>query len=64
MSEIQWQKSSYSANHDNCVEIAAAAEGSVLMRESDDPDVIIRTSHDHLRSLVLGVKAGEFRHLV
>jgi hypothetical protein len=62
---IVWQKSSYSGSdsNQNCVELAGAA-GMVLVRESDDPGVIVRTTRDKLRAFVLGVKAGEFDHLI
>jgi hypothetical protein len=61
--EIIWQKSSFSQGTGECVELAAIADG-ILMRESDDPDTIVTTSRDKLRAFVLGVKAGEFDHLI
>ncbi|MFE7121589.1 DUF397 domain-containing protein [Streptomyces sp. NPDC057654] len=63
MSKIQWQKSSYSADAEgnNCVELARAA-GAVLLRESDDPGVIVATSPARLGALVRGVKTGVFDH--
>lgn len=62
---INWQKSSFSGPDDNqsCIELAPV-EGSIKMRESDDPDVIVTTSVAKLRAFVLGVKAGEFDHLI
>ncbi|MHC3821647.1 DUF397 domain-containing protein, partial [Streptomyces sp. DT9] len=43
--EIQWRKSSKSADAegDNCLELAESG-GEILMRESDNPDVIVRTT--------------------
>ncbi|MFI0739359.1 DUF397 domain-containing protein [Streptomyces sp. NPDC021100] len=61
---IEWQKSSFSGGGgENCVELAQY-DGSILMRESDDPGAIITTSRENLRAFLLGVKAGEFDHLI
>ncbi|MFJ3711214.1 MULTISPECIES: DUF397 domain-containing protein [unclassified Streptomyces] len=62
---IAWQKSSFSGadNNQSCIELAPV-DGSIKMRESDDPDVIVTTSVTKLRAFVLGVKAGEFDHLI
>ncbi|WP_326767139.1 DUF397 domain-containing protein [Streptomyces sp. NBC_01591] len=62
---ISWQKSSFSGADDNqsCIELAAV-NGSIKMREGDDPDVIVTTSVAKLRAFMLGVKAGEFDHLI
>jgi hypothetical protein len=63
--DIRWQKSSFSSGGDGgqCIELASVADG-VLIRESDDPAAIVTTSRDKLRAFVLGVKAGEFDHLI
>ncbi|MGP8300688.1 DUF397 domain-containing protein [Streptomyces inhibens] len=62
---INWQKSSFSGpdNNQSCIELAPV-DGEIQMRESDDPDVIVTTSVAKLRAFVLGVKAGEFDHLI
>ncbi|MFI1017898.1 DUF397 domain-containing protein [Streptomyces sp. NPDC020965] len=62
---IIWQKSSFSGpdNNQDCVELASV-DGLIKMRESDDPELIVTTSVDKLRAFILGVKAGEFDHLV
>jgi hypothetical protein len=62
--EIQWRKSSKSSNAEgsDCLELAE--QGSdILMRESDNPDVIIRTSRAKLRAFLGGAKEGEFDDL-
>ncbi|MFJ7902359.1 DUF397 domain-containing protein [Streptomyces sp. NPDC096198] len=62
--EIKWQKSSFSGGGgEQCLE-AAECEGSILFRESDDPELIITTSREKLAAFILGVKAGEFDHFV
>ncbi|MFG2843074.1 DUF397 domain-containing protein [Kitasatospora sp. NPDC048296] len=65
MSELRWQKSSFSGSNEggNCVELAAGAEDVRHLRESDDPSVIVTTSTAKLRAFILGAKAGEFDHL-
>ncbi|MBV6695894.1 DUF397 domain-containing protein [Kitasatospora aureofaciens] len=63
MSALNWQKSSYSSESVNCIYLAAARDGSIKIRESDDPDTIITTTPDKLHAFLCGVKAGEFDHL-
>ncbi|MER6105359.1 DUF397 domain-containing protein [Streptomyces sp. NPDC001832] len=62
---INWQKSSFSGadNNQSCIELASV-DGSIKMRESDDPEVVVTTSVAKLRAFMLGVKAGEFDHLI
>ncbi|MFE3766263.1 DUF397 domain-containing protein [Streptomyces sp. NPDC059104] len=61
--EIQWRKSSKSTDAEgNCLEVAVL-DGEILMRESDDPSVIIRTSRAKLRAFIEGAAAGEFDDL-
>lgn len=60
--EISWRKSSFSADTGNCVELASR-DGEVLLRESDEPGVVVRTTPEKLRAFLAGVKAGEFDHL-
>ncbi|MGW8570747.1 DUF397 domain-containing protein [Streptomyces niveus] len=62
---LDWQKSSFSGGDDNqdCIELAEA-DGQILLRESDAPGTIITTDRAKLRAFLLGVKAGEFDHLV
>ncbi|MEU4895477.1 DUF397 domain-containing protein [Streptomyces sp. NPDC044780] len=65
MSYVQrWRKSSYSgedAEH-NCVELGRAAD-AVLLRESDDPNVVITTTPAALRAFTRSVRAGRLDHL-
>ncbi|MFF3265172.1 DUF397 domain-containing protein [Streptomyces sp. NPDC002932] len=57
--EIQWRKSSYSEQSGNCLELAVV-EGAVLLRESDDPGVVVRTTPEKLRAFLAGARNGEF----
>ncbi|WP_241002706.1 DUF397 domain-containing protein [Streptomyces sp. CB01881] len=56
-----WQKSSYSAASDNCVEVRGVP-GMVDLRESDDADVIVRTTPTKFAALLQGIKRDEFDH--
>ncbi|GAU65260.1 hypothetical protein SSP35_01_05980 [Streptomyces sp. NBRC 110611] len=64
MSQLRWQKSSFSeAGSDTCVEVAVDAAGVPYVRDSKRPEMVISTSRAALRAFVQGVKAGEFGRL-
>lgn len=48
---------------ENCIEVATH-EGSIVMRESDDPSSTITTSRAKMAAFIAGMKNGEFDHLV
>ncbi|MGK5640909.1 DUF397 domain-containing protein [Streptomyces sp. URMC 126] len=55
--DITWRKSSKSTDAEgNCLEVARRGD-AILIREGDDPDVVIRTSPTKLRALI--ASAGE-----
>lgn len=54
-----WRKSSYSADASNCVNVAADDNGIVL-RESDEPAVVLATTPAVLRAFIRGAKGGAF----
>ncbi|GHD71628.1 hypothetical protein GCM10010317_080780 [Streptomyces mirabilis] len=58
MHSIHWQKSTYSGDSSNCVYIAAAPEGTVHLRESDDPETILTTTPAALGSLIRTLKTS------
>jgi hypothetical protein len=61
MHNIIWQKSSYSAaGETSCVEIASQLPDALLIRESDDPDVILSTAPAAVGALLLALKAGQY----
>lgn len=63
--DINWQKSSFSGGEGlNCIEVGADATGTVLLRESDAPDLVVSTTPEKLLAFIKGVKAGEFDHFV
>ncbi|MFD8755602.1 DUF397 domain-containing protein [Kitasatospora sp. NPDC059577] len=63
MTDSEWQKSSFSGNAENCVEVRSA-DGAVELRESDEGHLIVRTTPAALATLLQGIKAGEFDHYV
>jgi hypothetical protein len=63
MPEYNWQTSTYSGTAGNCVNVAVADDGTIKLRESDDPGTIVTTTPEKLGALIRGVKAGEFDHL-
>ncbi|MBT2527014.1 DUF397 domain-containing protein [Streptomyces sp. ISL-99] len=50
-----WQKSTYSGDSSNCLEVAAET-GGIKLRESDDPEVILTATTQSVRQLVLSLK--------
>ncbi|MFI9203746.1 DUF397 domain-containing protein [Streptomyces sp. NPDC053048] len=57
MTGTSWQKSSFSGpdNNPDCIELAAVTD-SILIRESDAPEPIIRTTRIRLDSLITRLK--------
>ncbi|MFK4065001.1 DUF397 domain-containing protein [Streptomyces sp. NPDC029674] len=53
MSDLNWQKSSFSeAAGTNCVYLAATPDGTVHLRESDSPATILTTTPEALANLM------------
>jgi len=46
MPELYWQKSSFSSEASNCLELATTPDGTIRLRESDAPamTLILRTA--------------------
>lgn len=53
-----WQKSTYSGEEGDCVELAATSGGSVLIRESDEPGVVLSTTPSALARFLHAIKRG------
>jgi hypothetical protein len=52
-----WRKSSFCASGE-CVEVSQQ-DGLVVLRNSKNPDVVLRCTSEEWRSFVAGIKAGE-----
>ncbi|MDH6135946.1 hypothetical protein P3T37_005365 [Kitasatospora sp. MAA4] len=61
MTTLDWQKSSFSSDQANCLEISRDGD-TILVRESDDPDQVVTTTVANLAVFLKGAKAGEFDH--
>ncbi|MGX9887172.1 DUF397 domain-containing protein [Streptomyces sp. NPDC002276] len=59
MTTHHWQKSTYSGDASNCVNIAATTPDTIHLRESDAPDVILTTTTERLRHLIRTLKLPE-----
>ncbi|MFE9490075.1 DUF397 domain-containing protein [Streptomyces sp. NPDC006641] len=59
MHAYNWQKSSYSNEGANCINVAAAPDGTLRLRESDDPDVILVATRAGLSALVGSIKKNK-----
>ena len=59
--DAKWQRSTYSSQNGNCVELAELPTGDIAMRNSRDPQgsALIYTRAE-LEAFVSGVKGGEF----
>ncbi|GAA0951084.1 hypothetical protein GCM10009574_062780 [Streptomyces asiaticus] len=64
MTEVNWQKSSYSSAGDgnSCIELAFIGT-TVALRESDEPRTVLTTSPARLGALLQSIKAGALDHL-
>ncbi|MFJ4798779.1 DUF397 domain-containing protein [Kitasatospora purpeofusca] len=62
MHERHWQKSSFSGDDSNCVEVRVGVD-LLELRESDDSDVILHTTPAAFAGLLGTIKAGKLdRH--
>ncbi|MFF5919108.1 DUF397 domain-containing protein [Streptomyces flavochromogenes] len=62
---VVWQKSRHSNSQGSCVEFAKLPGGNVAVRNSRHPEgpALVYTPAE-IEALLLGVKDGEFDHLV
>ncbi|MER5413928.1 DUF397 domain-containing protein [Streptomyces virginiae] len=60
--DIKWEKSRYStdAEGSNCLEVGEGEGDEILLRESDDPSVIIRTTRAKMQAFLDGAASGQF----
>ncbi|ARF79079.1 DUF397 domain-containing protein [Kitasatospora aureofaciens] len=61
--QLDWQRSSFSTDQANWLEIASEGE-FVYIRESDNPELVVTTTRTKLNAWILGAKDGEFDHFV
>ncbi|MFD6433114.1 DUF397 domain-containing protein [Streptomyces venezuelae] len=51
-----WQKSTFSPDGSDCVYVATAPDGTIRLRESDEPGIILRTARTQLGTLISTLK--------
>ncbi|MBH1934082.1 DUF397 domain-containing protein [Streptomyces sp. AV19] len=59
MSPFVWQKSTFSANAANCVNVGIDPCGRVRLRESEQPEVVLSATRAVLRGLLTAIVAGQ-----
>ncbi|MFJ2831829.1 DUF397 domain-containing protein [Streptomyces sp. NPDC087263] len=52
MTELNWQKSSYSESGSSCVYLATTPAGTILLRESDEPEITLTAGRPQLKALI------------
>lgn len=60
MSDVRWQKSTYSSEGNNCVELGSSEHhDSLLVRESVEPGVVLTTTRARVGHLLSAVRTGK-----
>ncbi|MFJ2264344.1 DUF397 domain-containing protein [Streptomyces sp. NPDC087844] len=63
MPELNWQKSTFSGGPEGeCLYIATAPDGTLHLRESDTPDVILATAPQGLAALLQHARTTKRAH--
>ena len=52
MTELNWQKSTYSEEASSCVYLATTPAGTILLRESDEPETVLTIGSRQLHALI------------
>jgi hypothetical protein len=59
MADLNWQKSSFSGGPEsNCLHLATAPDGTIRLRESDEPNMILGTERRALAAFLGHVKTS------
>ncbi|MFC7260952.1 DUF397 domain-containing protein [Streptomyces lutosisoli] len=59
MSGLHWQKSSYSQEASACVYVATTPAGTILLRESDEPEVVLTTGLRQIDALIATLRDSD-----
>jgi hypothetical protein len=62
MPALDWQKSTFSGDQANCVNVAATPDRTLRLRESDAPEVVLSTSARPLAALLRALQEGSTVH--
>ncbi|MFE2180157.1 DUF397 domain-containing protein [Streptomyces sp. NPDC059455] len=63
MNPVSWRQSSYCQESASCVNVAAGERDTIMLRESEHPEVILSTTRTRLRAFIRAAKAGQFDHV-
>ncbi|WP_344316061.1 DUF397 domain-containing protein [Streptomyces javensis] len=63
MDPASWRQSSYCQESASCVNVAAGERDSIMLRESEHPEVVLSTTRARLRTFICAAKAGRFDHV-
>jgi len=58
---MKWQKSSYSTQQGNCVEVAPVRDGTAVRDSKNSAGPVLRFSADSWRAFLSAVKSGSIR---
>ncbi|MFD4524444.1 DUF397 domain-containing protein [Streptomyces sp. NPDC058470] len=58
MPEPHWQKSTYSQEASACVYVAITPAGTILLRESDEPEVTLTTGPCQFSTLIAALRSS------
>ncbi|WP_406474276.1 DUF397 domain-containing protein [Streptomyces sp. NBC_01615] len=59
MTELNWQKSTYSESGASCVYLATTPAGTILLRESDEPEVVLTTGLRQIDALIATLRDSD-----
>ncbi|MBA2944272.1 DUF397 domain-containing protein [Streptomyces sp. PSKA28] len=59
MPPFAWQKSTFSPDGSDCVYVAATPDGTILLRESDEPEVMLSTGPRQLRAFIANLRTAD-----
>ncbi|MBD3005564.1 MULTISPECIES: DUF397 domain-containing protein [unclassified Streptomyces] len=60
MTPVSWRQSSYCQESASCVNVAEGEHDSIMLRESEQPEVVLTTTRTRLRTFIRAAKAGQF----
>ncbi|MEU0838421.1 DUF397 domain-containing protein [Streptomyces sp. NPDC005962] len=63
MNLSSWRQSSYCQESASCVNVADGERGTIMLRESEQPETVLSTTRTRLRSFIRAAKAGQFDHV-
>ncbi|WNE98986.1 DUF397 domain-containing protein [Streptomyces luomodiensis] len=63
MNPVSWRQSSYCQESASCVNVARGERDTIMLRESEQPEVVLSTTRARLRTFIRAAKAGQLDHV-